>query len=409
MNIASKIRLKKLAAFFAIAFIYFFYCYNFMIGTFIKPTMITPLDKGGLGFTLVQTEQIFSCMSVGMIIGTILFGKLATRYGKKKVYICVALMISFMTFLPLFHPSSFLLWFLARTLTGIALGGVYGICMPLVTDLFSPKHSGRISAIITALFSVAIIFGGKLYSIVGDAHWRLLIMTAVIPPILGVLLIFFLVPDDSIAMKQLHFANPGSGNEITYRNMYRGKYLWIGIGAILLSGLNFVAQESYSNNITTYLITELGFTSTLAGSIYGVQGFGQFFGYLFWGTIADKFGQKIPAFMMFACSGLIFIFTRLTASTPQAFFVISILLGFGVGYTGSWGAYYASLFPVKFRSLSVGTSFNGGRIISAFVLPMVTSLAGGSNGMLPIFYVSLITFIAGSIVWALLPETNQKK
>lgn len=31
---------KKMLAFLAIAIIYFFYCYNFMVGTFIKPTMI---------------------------------------------------------------------------------------------------------------------------------------------------------------------------------------------------------------------------------------------------------------------------------------------------------------------------------------------------------------------------------
>ena len=399
---------RRWGAFFAIAFIYFFYCYNFMIGTFIKPTMLLSVQNGGFGFTLTQTEQIFSCMSFGMIIGTVFFGKLSAAHGKKRTYICVSLMISAMTLLPLFHPTSFSLWFFARTMTGIALGGVYGVCMPLVIDLFPSRYSGKLTAMITSLFSLAIIFGGKLYGFLGDANWRLLILTAVIPPLIGAALVFLLVPDDIHIIRGYLLEGKQNKEKITYRNMYKGKYLWIGIGTILLSGINFVAQESYTNNVTAYLTTELGISVAVAGAIYSVQGIGQFVGYLFWGSVADKYGQKIPLFVMAACSTLTFTFARLSPTSITSFYIVSILFGFGVGYTGSWGAYYAALFPARFKSLSVGTSFNGGRIISAVGLPLVTLLAGGPLGMRPIFYVSSVMFIAGSVVWALLPETKNK-
>lgn len=45
---------------------------------------------------------------------------------------------------------------------------------------------------------------------------------------------------------------------------------------------------------------------------------------------------------------------------------MSVLIGFAVGFSGAWGAYYTELFPSKYRALSSGMSFNGGRIISTF-------------------------------------------
>ena len=57
-------------AFFSVALIYFFYCYNFMVGTFIKPTMIGEAVNGGFGFTLKQSEEIFAVMSFGTSPGT---------------------------------------------------------------------------------------------------------------------------------------------------------------------------------------------------------------------------------------------------------------------------------------------------------------------------------------------------
>ena len=55
--------LQRYLAFASILVIYFFYCYNFMVGTFVKPTMIYTVAKGGLAFTLKQTESIFASMS----------------------------------------------------------------------------------------------------------------------------------------------------------------------------------------------------------------------------------------------------------------------------------------------------------------------------------------------------------
>ncbi|MCI9024041.1 MAG: MFS transporter [Dorea sp.] len=401
---------KKLLAFIAIALIYFFYCYNFMIGTFIKPTMIAEVSAGGFGFTLQQSEEIFAVMSFGTIPGTFLFGMISTRIGKKRTLIAIAALIAFTTFVPMLSPTNMILWKAARFCTGVVLGGVFGCAMPLVADMFPGKYRGKLAATLTALYSLAMIFGGKIYGIFGDSNWKILMYTAIIPPIIGAVLALIFVPDDLGYTREMLVKGKESGEKINYLSMYKGKYLWIGLGTILLSGANFTAYSAFSNNATTYLVTGVGMTAAIAGSIFSLQGLGQLLGYFVWGAIADKFGRKVPLIGMAVSAGFVFIYTRLGGDNITAFYIVSVLIGFAVGYSGAWGAYYTELFPSKYRALSSGMSFNGGRIISTFAVPAIAGAASGSMGMMIIFYIAMAVFGAGTIVWLLLPETlNREK
>ena len=400
---------RRILAYLSIIVIYFFYNYNFTLGTFIKPTMITDVAAGGFGFTLKQSEEIFAVMSFGTIPGTFLFGWISTRIGKKNTLISIALLIALTMFLPLLVPTSMLLWKAARFCAGFVLGGVFGCAMPLVADMFPSKYRGKLAASLTAMYSLAMMFGGWVYAMLGDANWKILMMTAYIPPIVGAVLAFVFVPNDYQYMKSLRETGKASGEKINYLNMYKGKYLWIGLGTILLSGANFTAYSAFGNNATTYLVTGLGVASATAGAIYSVQGFGTLIGYFFWGTVADKKGRKVPMIGMLASAIFVFLYTRLNADSTTGFYVVSFLIGLATGYSGAWGAYYTELFPSKFRALSSGLSFNGGRIISTFAIPAIAGLATGSgSGMLVIFYISMAVFVVGSLVWLALPETLNK-
>ena len=399
---------KRGLAFFSIALIYFFYCYNFSVGTFIKPTMLYSVAEGGFGFTLQQTEEIFAVMSFGTIPGTFLFGWISTKIGKKKTLVLVSSLIAITTYVPMLAPHNILLWQGARFCTGFVLGGVFGTAMPLVADMFPSRYRGKLAATLTALFSLAMIFGGAIYGALGDANWKILMYTAIIPPAIGAIMAAIFVPDDSEQTKELAQQASQSGEKVSYLSMYKGKYLWIGLGVILLSGANFTAYSAFSNNATTYLVTGLGISAAVAGSIYSMQGVGQLFGYIFWGSIADKFGRKAPVVGMLLAAGCVFFYSKLGADSVMSFYVISLALGFMVGYSGAWGAYYSELFPAKFRSISAGISFNGGRIISTFAIPMIAGAAGGPLGMTMIFYISIAVFIAGAVVWFVLPESLNK-
>ena len=399
---------QRYLAFFSIAVVYFFYCYNFMVGTFVKPTMIFAPADGGFGFTLQQTEAIFAIMSFATIPGTLIFGTMTAKIGKKRTLMIVALMIAGTTFLPMLSPASYTLWKISRFTTGVALGGVFGTAVPLVTEMFPQSYRGKLAAILTSLFSLAMIFGGQMYGMLGDANWHLLMYTAILPPAVGAVMIFFTVPDDYEYVRSLVNESKGEGKSINYLSMYKGKYLWIGIGVILLSGANFTGYSAFSNNSTTYLTTVLGMSSATAGAIFSLQGIGQLVGYNTWGFIADKFGRKVPAIGMALCAVLLFIFTKLGADSVGTFKILSVLMGFGFGFSGAWGAYYTELFPKRFSGLAPGISFNGGRIVSTYGIPVIAGIAATSAGMVGIFKAAMFVFVAGAAIWVFLPETLNK-
>ena len=192
----------------------------------------------------------------------------------------------------------------------------------------------------------------------------MLVYTAVIPPIIGAILVNFFVPNDIKLTKKRNEEAKNQGEKINYLNMYKGKYLFIGIGVILLSGANFTAYSAFSNNAALYLKTVIGVSAATAGSIYSLQGIGQLIGYNMWGFIADKFGRKKPAIGMALCAVFIFIYMQLGPDNISTFKLVTFLLGLNIGFSGAWGAYYTELFPKRFSSLAPGISFNGGRIIS---------------------------------------------
>lgn len=394
---------KRSMAFISIAVIYFFYCYNFMIGTFTKVAMTDQFN-----FTLGETEKIFAYMTIGTIIGTFIFGKISSKIGKKRTLIIIAISISATTAIPFLNPKSVLLWMVARTITGMALGGMFGTAMPLVADMFPSKYRGKLAAIITSLFSVAMMFGGWIYGLLGDSNWQGLMYTAIIPPIIGAIMAYIFVPDDYEMSKELYEKSESEGEKIGYLSMYKGKYLGIGIKVILLSACNFTAYAAFANNSTAYLQYTVGMTAVTAGSIYAIQGLGQTFGYLFWGMIADKFGRKKPLIGMAIAGVSVFLFTKFTADQVLAFKMISVLIGFCIGFSGAWGAYYTELFPQKYRALSAGMSFNGGYLLSSILVPVVAGFTSAEN-MMPLFMLSAVVFIAGAVIWVFIPETLNKK
>ncbi len=400
---------KRVLGFISIAVIYFFYCYNFMVGTFIQPTMIATVAEGGFGFTLVESQQIFAVMSFATIPGTIIFSILASYIGKKYTMISIAVLIALTTAIPFLAPTNFYIWIVSRFCAGMVLGGVFGTAMPLAADMFPQKYRGKLAATLTALYSLAMIFGGQMFGLFGADNWQGLMMTVIIPPAVGAVLAFLFLPNDLQYAKELREIGKKTGEKINYLSMYKGKYLFIGIGVILLSGANFTAYSGFSNNATTYLVNEIQFDAALAGSIFSIQGFGQLAGYFAWGAIADKFGRKVPLIGMALSAVLVFVYTMMSADQASIFFVLSFLIGFAFGYSGAWGAYYTELFPSKYRSLSAGISFNGGRIVSTFAVPALAGAVPEGGSMTIIFYIAIGVFVAGTIVWALLPETMKRK
>ena len=128
-------------------------------------------------------------------------------------------------------PGSYQVWLVSRLITGGTLGGVFGCAMPLVTELFPQKYRGKLAAVLTSLFfpghdfrgSALLIYGG-LQLAGADVYSHHTSGGG------GAVMIFLFVPNDYQNTRQLNEVSKQQNEKISYLNMYKGKYLWIGLG-----------------------------------------------------------------------------------------------------------------------------------------------------------------------------------
>lgn len=66
-------------------------------------------------------------------------------------------------------------------------------------------------------------------------------------------------------------------------------------------------------------------------------------------------------------------------------------------------------FQVNFVHCLQGCHSMAEELFQHSAIPAAAGLGVGSAGMKPIFYVSIIVFILGTVVWCFLPETMKKE
>ena len=105
----------------------------------------------------------------------------------------------------------------------------------------------------------------------------------------------------------------------------------------------------------------------------------------------------------------VFLFMRLGAGNITQFKLVSVFLGFAVGFSGAWGAYYTELFPQKFSALPPESHLTGEERHIHLCHSAIARPGSAGSGMQGVFMVSMAVFVAGAVIWMFLPETYQKK
>ncbi len=278
---------RRMAAYLAILLVYLFYCYNFYILSVLGPFMTTQLDFTNSNFAL-----LFSLMSFGTLFGTIIAGKVALKWGRKIALMVLGVSFSLFTYAHIVAPESFAVWAVFRFLTGVALGGVFGTAVSLIVGLFPQKYRGRLTSFASCLFAVSGVIAGKVAEVFMESDWSMVLWFGIIPTLIGVVLVYFLVPSDlAIAQKNREQALVKK-EKLGYGGMLKGKYFWVAILAVFLSGMNFSGYSGFTQFVPIYLQDGLGMTVQEWSRMVQIQNVGHFLGFIMWGFIADSVGRK---------------------------------------------------------------------------------------------------------------------
>ena len=151
-------------------------------------------NRETLGLTPTQVGASATCYLAGAVIGALLFGYGADRFGRKKLFFITVAVYLTGTALSAFSWS-FVSYAFFRALTGAGIGGEYAAINSAIDELIPARVRGRVDLMINGSYWVGAALGAGATLIVLDPHrlpiwlgWR---CAFGIGATLGLIVIFF--------------------------------------------------------------------------------------------------------------------------------------------------------------------------------------------------------------------------
>jgi putative MFS transporter len=332
------------------------------------------------GLSLPQALQTGTLFFLGMLIGAALFGRLADRYGRRRVLLITVACDAVFGLLSVFAPSFAILLGL-RFLTGMAVGGTLPVDYAMMAEFLPPKNRGRwlvmlegfwaIGTIIVALAAWAASSAG-----VADA-WRWIFAVTAFPALIGIWLRFW-VPESPMYLLK---AGRREDAKLVLNQVLRanGKAELPAATAITLPA-NSAGASLFAPELLRRTVLILAIWFLVSVSYYGVftwmpaklagEGFGFVRGYGFLVIVALA---QIPGYAL-AAYGVeqwgrrptLIGFLLLSTASCTLFVVAadSVVIGASIllmsfALLGTWGALYAytpELYPTELRGTGMGAA-----------------------------------------------------
>jgi MFS family permease len=331
-----------------------------------------------------------SIFVLGWATGGMIFGSLGDRYGRAKMLSVTVLLYSVATGLSALSRN-FMDFSIFRFITGLGVGGVFGLAVALVADTVPsntrPKALGVLQSF-SAVGNCAAGFIGLAIALTAlgqnDNYWKWLFVIGALPA--------FLVATIQLRMKEPESwcesrdkAKAEGKRSGSYLDLF-GNALWrkhalLGMvlscaGVIGLWGIG-VFSSDLVGDIVSHVFTQSGATPEdvnkskqlwMALNLLMFNA-GAFVGMLLFTRIAVNLGRK-KAFAMFFAGSLVvtvFVFQMIGKISGQwdilwmaplmGFFHLSVFAGFSI--------YLPELFPTRLRATGVSFCYNVGRYFAA--------------------------------------------
>ena len=387
-------------AFLALAYIFYAWAWN-------SVDVLRPYIAAELGLTLPEAGSLYSVQALGALIGAIVNGQLADRFGRRRALMAVMVGYGVLLVSGAF-VTSYAQVLVQRGVMGYFMGSMYPITVGIYSALFSQGVRGRVASVIIGSSWLAASALGFAASAVFSAgmDWHILLWVGAIPVVLS-LFAPLVVPDDR---KLIPYG--GRSTTVTARGKLPITELFVPalrkqtLMLTLLAGLNFFAYQAFSGWATTYLKTIRRFDDADTNTVMGWMYAGSVLGGFFWGWVGDRFGRRASASGFFITAGLILFFLFVPFGVVGQS-LVAFLYGSALGCSVVWGPWLAELYPQHLRS-TAASIFNWGRIVSFFAPPL-TGFIAQRFGLTYTMTLASVIFCVAAVIWLRLPETLNRR
>lgn len=322
-----------------------------------------------LGINNAQAGLISTITNFGMLLGGLLFGYLADRYGSLKLFKVTLALFSLAT-AAMYFADSLSMVYILRFLAGIGTGGEYGIAISLLAKVTPVNRMGFMSSLNGVAGMVGNIMAAALGSFILPLFgWNAFFLLGLLP-LLIVAYVHFTVTDEVLEnsidadVKQQHSASqtkPSFKELFATAKLTRQTLALMFMATIQIGGyfglMNWLPQIMQANLGLSVSGSSLWMISTIIGMSIGMLCFGK---------IIDSIGPRV-SYGIFLLSSAAAVFLFVLVQNAATMLIGGAIAGFFVnGMFAGYGAIVSKLYPRRIHSMANNLIINVGRAIGGF-------------------------------------------
>lgn len=385
------------------------------------------------GLSISQIGNLTSLSLLGMFAGALLGGRLADRFGRKRIILSGTFLYSACSIICGFAPNFWVLG-LFRTLSGIGIQATIGVLSVYVAEMYPAKVRGRCQAAVLGVgfFGVPFVaFAAKLIIPLGPQAWRWVFVVGgigLVPAVLGL----FLLPesvrwqlargDDARAARtvlrlEAEFSDelpppvlaapsaPPAQGRLT--ELFTGSQRRITIVTVLTLVFGLVAFYGFNSWVPTLLV-ERGYSTASALSISTVLSVAPPFGALVGMLATDRWQRsRVMAVISLTIAVLMVVFALTNALwlIIVAGFLITMFLQ---SNAVTIYAYLPEVFPTTLRASGSGLSNGAGRLAAVGGAALIAAVYA-ATGFVGVFLTTALFSLITAVVIGLFGENTRDR
>jgi metabolite-proton symporter len=378
---------------------------------------------------VLGTLAAFATFAVGFVvrpIGSIIFGHIGDKIGRKRALVLSLLLMGIATFaigcLPNFHDVGILAPILLvslRLLQGIALGGEWGGATVLASEYARPDNRGFVGSLVQLGSPIGLLLSSGIFAIVGllpdedliSWGWRVPFLLSAVMVAIGLYIRLNLIESPE-------FLRARAAGEMTSKVpavdvfRYSWRELLVAICIRFAPDIGFYLCGTF---IVSYAVANVGFENrdillgvTIAAAI-------EICTIPIFGRLSDKYGRRPMYFIgcaWFAIIAFPVFWLVNTGIAPLAW--LAIVLALSIGHSMLWSmaaSINSELFPTRYRLTGASFGLNISNIVgggpAALIAGSLVLWANGASWPVSIYLIlaAVISFLA----MALAPETSKRR